>query len=140
MAGQRGRDILLKISDGGSPASFVTLAGIRSNEIELNSRAVDSTSAESAGGWRELIAGAGIKSARVRGRGVFKDSESDRRMREVFFSGEATGWQLVVPGLGTLEAPMQITELRWGGEHDGEATFSIELQSAGQIVFSETTS
>ncbi len=140
MSGQKGRDILLKISDGGTPENFITLAGIRSNDIELNSKTVDSTSAESVDGWRELIVGAGVKSARVRGRGVFKDAQSDRRMREVFFLGDPAQWQLVIPGLGTLNSSMQITELQWGGEFDGEATFSIELQSAGAVTFSEAAS
>ncbi len=135
MTGQRGRDVLIKISDGGVPESFITLAGIRTSEIELNARAVDSTSAESEGGWRELIAGAGIKTARVRGRGVFKDAASDAQMRAVFFAGQIMRWQLVVPGLGVLEGPLQIAELKWGGEHDGEATFTVELQSAGALSF-----
>ena len=30
MSGQMGRDVLIKISDGGMPETFVTLAGIRS--------------------------------------------------------------------------------------------------------------
>ncbi len=135
MTGQRGRDVLIKISDGTVPESFVTLAGIRTSEIELNARLVDSTAADSEGGWRELIAGAGVKTARVRGQGVFKDAASDAHMRSVFFAGQIARWQLVVPGLGTLEGPLQITELKWAGEHDGEATFSTELQSAGALTF-----
>jgi len=135
MAGQKGRDVLIKISDGGSPESFITLAGIRTNEIELNARLVDGTAADSEDGWRELIAGAGVKTARVRGRGVFKDAASDAQMRAVFFAGQIMRWQLVVPGMGTLTGPLQIAELKWAGEHDGEATFAIELQSAGALSF-----
>lgn len=135
MAGQRGRDVLIKIADGGVPESFITLAGIRSSEIELNARPVDGTAADSSGGWRELIAGAGVKTARVRGRGVFKDAASDAQMRAVFFSGSIERWQLTVPGMGVLEGPLQISELSWGGEHDGEATFAVELQSAGELTF-----
>lgn len=135
MAGQKGRDVLIKISDGAVAETFVTLAGIRSSEIELNARTVDSTAADSDGGWRELLAGAGVKSARVRGRGVFKDHESDERMREVFFFGEITRWQLIVPGLGSLTGKMQLTELTWSGNHDDAATFNVELQSAGALQF-----
>ncbi len=135
MAGQKGRDVLIKISDGGDPEAFITLAGIRSNEIELDAQAVDGTAADSPNGWRELVAGAGVKSARVRGRGVFKDAASDTRMRDLFFAGEIARWQLIIPGLGRLTGPLQITELKWGGEHDGEATFSIDLASAGELVF-----
>ena len=97
MAGQRGRDILIKVSDGNVPEAFETLAGIRSTEIDLNAASVDGTAADSQDGWRELIAGAGVKSARVRGRGVFKDAVSDDRMRDIFFSGDLARWQLIIP-------------------------------------------
>ena len=135
MAGQKGRDVLIKISDGGSPEAFTTLAGVRTNEIELNQRPVDATSADSPDGWRELLAGVGLRAMRVRGRGLFKDAASDTRMRSVFFAGEIARWTLVVPGLGSFVGPFQIAQLSWGGTHDGEATFSVELQSAGELSF-----
>lgn len=137
MAGQRGRDVLLKISDGGEPETFTTLAGIRSSELELNQQPVDATSAESPDGWRELLARAGLKTMRVRGRGLFKDAASDTRMRSVFLAGAITRWQLIVPGLGSFTGPFQIVQLVWGGAHDGEVTMTVELQSAGQLVAGE---
>ncbi|MAN46803.1 MAG: phage major tail protein, TP901-1 family [Hyphomonas sp.] len=133
MAGQRGRDILLKISDGAG--GVTTLAGVRASRIQLSAGSVDGTSADSAEAWRELVAGAGVKSARVTGRGVFKDAASDARMRAVFFAGEAPDWQLILPDFGVLEGAFQITELSWSGEHDGEAEFSVTLESAGRLSF-----
>ena len=133
MAGQRGRDILLKIADGAG--GFTTLAGVRTSRIQLSAGMVDSTSADSAEAWRELIDGAGVKTARVTGRGVFKDAASDARMRAVFFAGEAPGWQLILPDFGILEGAFQITELSWSGAHDGEAEFSVTLESAGRLTF-----
>ena len=135
MAGQKGRDVLIKISDGADPESFVTLAGIRSSQLDLNQQPVDSTSADSPLGWRELLAGAGLKTMRVRGQGLFKDAASDERMRSVFFAGTIARWQLIVPGLGSFTGPFQIAQMNWGGTHDGEATFSVDLQSAGELVF-----
>lgn len=61
MAGQKGRDVLIKISDGGTPDAFLTVAGIRTSTFELEQKGVDATSMESPGGWRELLAGAGLK-------------------------------------------------------------------------------
>lgn len=133
MGAQRGRDILLKISDGG--AGFVTLAGVRASRIELRSASVDATGADSPDSWRELLAGAGVKTARVSGRGVFRDAASDARMRAVFFAGETPVWQLVLPDFGILEGAFQITELSWSGAHDGEAEFSVALESAGALSF-----
>ncbi len=133
MAGQRGRDILLKIADG--IGGFETLAGIRASRVRLNAGLVDGTSAESDEAWRELVAGAGVKSAQVSGRGVFKDAASDERMRAVFFAGQIVGWRLVLPGFGALVGLFQISELQWNGAHDGEAEFSVTLESAGRVHF-----
>ena len=135
MAGQRGRDVLIKLSDGGTPERFTTLAGIRTTEIDLNAQSVDATAADSPNGWRELIAGAGVKSASVSGRGVFKDSASDVQMRQLFFAGQIARWQLIIPGLGTITGPLQIKDLKWSGTHDSEMGFSVALESAGELTF-----
>lgn len=133
MGTQRGRDVLLKISDG--TGGFVTVAGVRASRIDLRSGQVDATGADSPEAWRELLAGAGTKSARVSGRGVFRDAASDARMRHVFFAGETPDWQLVLPDFGALTGTFQISELSWSGAHDGEAEFSVTLESAGLLSF-----
>ena len=132
MVGQRGRDLLLKVSDGGS---FQTLAGIRATRIALSSGVVDGTSADSPQAWRELISGAGVKSAQVRGGGLFKDAASDERMRAIFFNGDIEDWRLVIPDFGVLAGKFQIAELSWSGAYDGEAEFSVVLHSAGALSF-----
>jgi TP901-1 family phage major tail protein len=135
MAGQRGRDMLLKLSEGGSPETFVTIAGLRARAISLNAQAVDATSAESPAAWRELLGGAGVKSASVTGVGIFKDSLSDMQIRAAFFAQETRRWRLVVPDFGELTGPFLIEQLDYSGEHDGEAAFAIKLASAGELVF-----
>lgn len=135
MAGQKGRDVLLKIGDGEAEESFITIAGIRAKTISLNARTVDGTSAESEDAWRELIAGAGVKSATVSGAGVFKDAASDAMLRSVFFAQTARTWRLIIPDFGTLEGPFLIEALDYTGDHDGEAAFAVTLASAGAIGF-----
>jgi TP901-1 family phage major tail protein len=135
MAGQKGRDVLIKIGDGGVPEAFSTVAGIRAKTISLNARAVDGTSGESPEAWRELIAGAGVKSASVSGAGVFKDAPSDAAIQQAFFSQAARTFQLVIPGLGALQGPFLIEALDYSGDHDGEAAFAITLASAGALTF-----
>jgi TP901-1 family phage major tail protein len=43
MSVQAGKDILLKIGDGGAPEGFTTVAGLRARTIALNARTVDVT-------------------------------------------------------------------------------------------------
>ena len=132
MVAQKGKDLLLKIDSEGS---FVTVAGLRSKRIAFNSETVDITDADSAGRWRELLAGSGVQRAAVSGSGIFKDAQSDALMRQRFFAGEIGSWQLAVPDFGTVEGPFQITALEYTGSHDGEVTFEVALESAGPVSF-----
>ena len=134
MGAQKGRDLLLKVDATGS-GGFETVAGLRSNAISFNAGAVDVTHQESSGQWRELLAGAGIKSAAIRGSGIFKDAASDAAIRSLFFAGSIRNWQVVVPDFGTLTGPFQIASLEFAGRHDGEVSFDLALESAGEISF-----
>lgn len=133
MTGQKGRDMLIKIGNGAG--QFITLAGLKTTRLQLNASLVDGTSADSAQAWRELIAGAGLRSAQISGRGLFKDAASDASMRDVFFNGEAPVWQFWLPHFATIEGAFQIRDLAWSGTHDGEAEFSVTLESAGPLTF-----
>ena len=132
MAAQKGKDLLLKIFDG---SSYTTVAGLRSRRIAFNAETVDITHAESAGRWRELLDGAGIKRAAVSGRGLFKDAASDALMRQTFFDGAVKNFQVLIPDFGTVAGPFQITSLEFAGEHDGEVTTELALESAGELTF-----
>lgn len=133
MTAQKGRDLLLKIDDG--TGVFQTVAGLRTQRLALNADPVDITHAESAGRWRELLAGAGPRRASLAGSGVFKDAASDMMMRQVFFDGLIRNWQIVLPGFGIVQGPFQISSLDWRGDHTAEVTFEIALESAGALTF-----
>lgn len=132
MGAQKGKDLLIKVNSGGG---FETVAGVRASRISLNAASVDVTTADSAGRWRELLAGAGVRSASVSGSGIFKDAASDALIRTAFFAGDLLTAQMVVPEFGVIEGAFQIASLEYGGDHDGEATFEISLSSAGEVTF-----
>ena len=134
MATQKGKDLLLKVDSTGT-GSFSTVAGLRSRSISFNAETVDVTHAESAGEWRELLAGAGVKSARIAGTGIFKDAASDATIRAYVFDGTIRDWQVVIPDFGTVEGPFQISSFELSGRHDGEVAFEITLESAGGLTF-----
>ncbi|MGI6245170.1 MAG: phage major tail protein, TP901-1 family [Pseudochelatococcus sp.] len=134
MGAQKGKDLLLKVRD--DSGAFVTVAGLRAHQIAFNAETVDITHAESAGRWRELLAGAGVRRAGVTGAGVFKDETSDALVRHSFFEGTIIAWQVIVPDFGRIEGPFQITSLEYRGDHAGEVTFDLALESAGALTFS----
>lgn len=134
MAAQNGKDLLIKVDMTGS-GSFETIAGLRATRISFNAETVDITSLESQGGWRELLSGAGVRSAAISGSGVFRDADTDARTRQLFFDGEVPGFQVVIPDFGVVEGPFQVTALEYAGSHNGEATYELSLASAGALTF-----
>jgi TP901-1 family phage major tail protein len=134
MPAQNGRDLLIRVDMLGD-GTFQTLAGLRATRISFNAETVDVTSLESTGGWRELLAGAGVKTAALSGSGVFKDEGTDERARQIFFDGEIPNFQVIIPSFGTIEGAVQVTALDYAGSYNGEASYELSLASAGALSF-----
>ena len=134
MAAQNGKDLLIKLDIDGS-GTFQTIAGLRATRISFNAETVDVTTLDSPGGWRELLGGAGVRSAALSGSGVFRDEATDARAREVFFSGVVPRFEVVIPDFGIVDGPFQISALEYSGNHDGEATYEMSMASAGALSF-----
>ena len=134
MAAQSGKDLLVKVDMDGNGV-FETVAGLRATRLSFNAEQVDVTSLESAGGWRELLGGAGVKSASISGSGIFRDAATDERARQIFFDGATPDFQVVIPDFGIVEGAFQITAIDYAGSHDGEATYEMSMASAGALTF-----
>jgi TP901-1 family phage major tail protein len=133
MAAQKGKDMLLKVRT--AVGVFTTVAGLRARKMAFNAETVDVTDADSAGRWRELIGGAGVQRAALSGSGIFKDVASDFKVRDLFFNSALEDWQIIVPDFGIVAGQFQITALEYSGNHDGELTFEIALESASALTF-----
>lgn len=134
MPAQNGRDLLIRVDMLGD-GTFQTIAGLRATRISFNAETVDVTSLESTGGWRELLSGAGVKTAAISGSGVFKDEGTDERARQIFFDGEIPDFQVIIPDFGTIEGAFQVTALEYAGSYNGEASYELSLASAGALSF-----
>lgn len=134
MGAQNGKDLLIKVDTDGS-GTFGTLAGLRATRISFNTESVDVTNLGSAGGWRELLGGAGVKTASLSGSGVFRDDATDERARQIFFDGLLPDFQVIIPDFGTVQGPFQITSIEYAGTHNGEATYELAMASAGELIF-----
>ncbi|MBK0326995.1 phage major tail protein, TP901-1 family [Rhodobacteraceae bacterium F11138] len=134
MGAQNGKDLLVKVDMTGD-GLFETIAGLRATRVSFNAESVDVTSLESQGGWRELLSGAGVKTASISGSGVFKDAGTDERARQLFFDGETPDFQVIIPSFGIVEGAFQVTSIEYSGSHNGEATYEMSLASAGVLTF-----
>jgi TP901-1 family phage major tail protein len=134
MTAQRGKDLLIKLGDGGAPENFTTVAGLKATSLAFNATTVDITNADSADMWRELLNG-GVKSAAVSGSGVFRDQASDAALRTAFFNQTLANWQIVIPSFALITGPFKLTQLHYEGPFDGEVKIALSLASAGALSF-----
>lgn len=136
MAEQKGSDFKLYIQDAsaGSPTSFLQLAGLRSKNFQLNGEMVDVTNADQTTKWRKLLAGAGIKNMSVTGQMVFTDAAVDMGLVNEFINQAHLEWQIEVPNFAIFQGKFQLNQLGMAGEHNGEVTMEVTIESADEIV------
>ena len=72
MAAERGSAFLLKLG-GGNPATYATVAGLKTTQLAINGDPVAITNKDS-GGWRELLSGGGVRSVSVAASGIASSS------------------------------------------------------------------
>jgi len=136
MAAQKGSALLLKIDDGGG--SFETVGGLRSTSISFNDEAVDVTTKDSAN-FRQLLANGGTQTVSISGSGVFTDAASETTLKTAFGASSFSNYQVIVPDFGTFEGAFMIATLEYAGEYNGEVTYSVTLESSGEIAFTAAT-
>ena len=68
--------------------------------------------------------------------GVFTDTTAETTLRSKFGTSTFESYNVIVPDLGTYAGTFMIASLEYAGEFNGEATYSVTLESAGAITFS----
>lgn len=134
MAAQKGSALLMKIGDGASPEAFTTIGGMRSTSLTMNDEMVDVTNKDSSNA-RTILAQGGVNSISVSGSGVFTDSASETTLKGKFNVSALTNYQFLVPDFGTFTGAFMLTTLEYGGEYNGEVTYSFSFESSGTIAF-----
>lgn len=135
--GYAGKDFLLKLgaSNGTGLAPYVTIGGMRSNSLKINTAGIDVTNKSNAP-WQTLIEG-GIKSMAVDGDGVWNNDTALQAVLAAALSttGTILNFQIVCADGDTFTGKFQIQSFDRTGPHDKEETFSISLASSGAITF-----
>ena len=76
-----------------------------------------------------------MQSFTTSGSGVFVDGSTFTNVEGLARSKALLKCHVVVPDYGTYDADFQITSLEFSGEHNGEVTYSISLESSGAVTF-----
>jgi TP901-1 family phage major tail protein len=133
MTAQCGSAIVLSIKD--AEGTLQAIAGLRNKRFTLNSETVDVTNSDSVGRWRELLDGCGVRSFTFAGDGVFLDDDGAAVCVDMMMNNSIRDATLLIPGLGTFEANIKLSQCEFSGAYNGETTYSITGESAGAAVF-----
>ncbi len=128
-----GQDFLLKLGNMADPEVFAVVGGMRSTAGSLNNEIIDVTNKDNMP-WRTQIEG-GIKSMSASLSGVFNAQAQLNTMMTIFMSGAIRNYQLESGGGDVYEGAFKITKLDRAGEHGGEETYSITMESSGEVTF-----
>ncbi len=105
---------------------------MRTTSMTVNAEIVDVTNKDSAG-WRELLSGAGVRRMSVSGTGVFTDSQAESLMRSHALAGSVANYQIVFENGDLFSGAFQVASLDYSGDHNGERTYTLSLESAGPV-------
>jgi len=131
-----GRDFLLKVSDGTSPTSYVTVAGLTNTSITLNGNPVDVTNKSSAG-WSEMFAAGGVRSMQVSASGLLDSSSTQLEALQTAILNQTNIEAELVSGKGDRYlGTFVVTNFERGGDHTNAETFSVTLSSHGPVTYS----
>lgn len=133
MPAQKGSAFLLKISNGGSPAAYQTIAGLRTTQMSVTGDTVVITSKDS-GGWRELLSGAGVRSVSVSAAGIFLGSAAEAKIRANAMAGTLDDYELSFEDGEKLRGRFLVQRLDYAGDFNGERNYTLQLESSGEVA------
>lgn len=135
MAAQSGRVYLLKLGADGSGG---TVAGLRDLTATINNESVDITNKDSAG-WRELGEGFGTQSVTLSAAGIATDGATFESLKGYAQANSINALQVIQTTEGDyLAGNFQVTSFQESGSHNNELSFTLTLESAGAVTFTNS--
>lgn len=132
MAKYKGSEFLFQLNIA---STWTDLAFFRSNTLTINGETVDVTTKGDMP-WRQLLAGAGLRSMSLSGEGVVVDDDAHIDLLEAAsLDGSHLTMRIVSEKGDYYSGTFEVTSFERTGEHNGSETFSISLESASEPTY-----
>lgn len=134
MAGQTGLTWALSVRTTASPAAYTAIAGLRTRSFKINNNAVDVTTADSSGRWRELLGDTGQVELEIDASGLYQKDAPGHVLPTLVASGASQVFQLVSAASSagiTIVGSFVVTEYNITASYNEAATFTVKLMSTG---------
>lgn len=133
MTAYKGRDMLLKLGAGGAGG---TVAGLRETSLRVNNDMVDVTNKDS-NGYRLLLAGAGVRSFTVTANGTADNAATFETLQNNALTDTGATYYLTWADGDAIEGQFAITNFEISGGYTDAQTFSVTLESSGQLTLTQ---
>lgn len=111
-----------------------TVGGMRNLKMVVNSQLIDSSNNNSIA-WRELLNEAGLRYVTISGSGAFTDSAGEKNLQELVFLGKLAEYKFKFANGSSLIGKFIINHYERIGEVNEEESYTINLESSGEILF-----
>jgi TP901-1 family phage major tail protein len=130
-----GKDLLLKLGTADSPPTYATVAAQRTTSFTINNEQIDVTDKDDSR-WRKLLEG-GVRSMSLSCSGLLSDADAFKTMLNLAVNGTIRYFQVILADGQTFEGPFLVTSVEGSGEYTDAQQYTIALESAGDIDYSE---
>ena len=128
-----GSDFLIQMQDEPTAGEWETIAELQGSSASINNTQVD-TSSKDTNLWRRLSA-CGIKSMTLNGDGIANDDNTYIQLKANAHGNTIAVYRLINGYGDTWQGSFQISSLEMTGNNGEAETFSLTLESAGEITF-----
>lgn len=137
MPGAPGKDLLLQREDTPGSGTYTTLGGLKAKTFTIEHEGIEDTNHGSSEA-KSFIDGAGIKSMKIQGSGVFDRSAGLNGLVDNLIAGTQTRMRVIDTGSGgrTYTALFHLQSVEMGSEYNGAQDYSIQMESSGSITIS----
>lgn len=127
-----GRTLLIR---DGLLSTSPAIAAMRTTGFRLDGQTVDVTDKDSPGQHRELLAGAGVSSLSLTAGGLLTGSAQTQTLVTRTLTRSTDGYRLEFDNGDTITGLFQLTRFEATGDYNREQTYSLTLESAGELTF-----
>ena len=131
---QCGKDFVLQREVSTGPSVWETIGGLRTKSFSMNNEMIDVTN-HGSNQLRQLLDECGIFSMSASGGGVYDaDTNTTQALESAVKSGTLQNMRFIDGDGRTYTGFFKITTFERASEYNGEATYSISLESSGDIT------
>lgn len=137
MSQQKGRLLLIKIGNGGSPETFANLCGLNTRSFNLSANEIETTvpNCDNPGDAVQRTVEPGIVQRTFTGSGKFLSGGTQATLLAHVRAATVFNAQVLVPDEGTYEGAWMVSDFEFSGEMEGTMEFSATFSAAGPLTF-----